>query len=415
MANSAIPDIKHRALAAFAARSVGCEDHVALALKQFPHDGALLLADASLGAELGKVDPFARIEDLLALDTAWVDGHRALAQLKIAFAIGDPLELIERSLRAKWDNPQLWHCYLSLLSSLDRNGEAMEVTAKLRKRVGNVPALCLLEARFAGLAGDPHYGATLLHGLPPTLPDLDYQRLRNALQRGSLEEAAKLTNHAELGQDMRLWALAELTWRATGDPRHAWLLQNGMLVQTADVALSERKLSVLSDLLRSLHHTKVAPPAQSLRNGTQTRGQLHLRTEPALTLLFASFDRALANYTMALHNVPQDHPLFRDPAAQLSIMASWSVRLVEGGFHVPHIHSEGLVSSAFYLVVPELAGQNGGVLELGRPPSDIRLQLDPIMEIEPKPGRLALFPSFLYHSTGLFRSGERLTAVFDAA
>lgn len=415
MDDPATADMKHRALTAFAGRSPECEDYVALALEQFPFDGALLLADASLAAELGRSEPFARIEKLLASNTDWVDGHRALAQLKIAFAIGDPFEFIERSLSANWDNPQLWHCYLSLLSSLDRNHEAMELTARLRKRVGNVPALCLLEARFAGLAGDPQYGATLLSGLPAALPDLDYQRLRNSLQRGSIEEAAELINQIELGQDMRLWALAELTWRATGDQRHEWLLHDGMLVQTVEVAMSDRHLSILSDLLRSLHHTKVAPPAQSLRNGTQTRGQLHLRTEPAVTALFTSFESALSSYAATLQDVPQAHPLFCNASKRLSIMASWSVRLVEGGFHVPHIHSEGLVSSAFYIVVPDAPGRDRGALELGRPPSDIRLPLDPIMEIEPKPGRLALFPTFLYHSTSPFGFGERLTAVFDAA
>lgn len=415
MPTSASFDVRNRALAAFASRRAGCEDDIARALQELPNDGALLLADAELGAELGKDRPFARIEKVLGSNAAWVEGHRTLAQLKIAFAFGDPLALIERSLTVNWDNPQLWHCYLSLLSSLDRHDEAMKLTANLRKRVGNVPALCLLEARFAGLAGNPHHGANLLRGLPASVPDVDYQRIRNALQRGEPEEAGALINQTELGRDMRMWAMAELVWRATGDPRHAWLMRGGAVVQTVEIGLREEEFSSLRETLRALHNAKAAPPSQSLRHGTQTRGHLHLRTEPALAPLFASFTAALASYASSVRDVPPDHPLYRDPSTKLSITASWSVRLLDGGFHIPHMHSEGLVSSACYLVIPECADSREGMLQIGRPPSDIALQLDPMMEVAPVPGRLVLFPSYLYHSTTPFGSGERLTAVFDAA
>jgi hypothetical protein len=39
--------------------------------------------------------------------------------------------------------------------------------------------------------------------------------------------------------------------------------------------------------------------------------------------------------------------------------------------------------------------------------------LPPLATVEPKPGRLVLFPSFLFHGTRPFASGERLTIAFD--
>jgi len=35
--------------------------------------------------------------------------------------------------------------------------------------------------------------------------------------------------------------------------------------------------------------------------------------------------------------------------------------------------------------------------------------------IEPKPGRLALFPSWMWHGTRPFAEGERITVAFDVA
>ena len=35
--------------------------------------------------------------------------------------------------------------------------------------------------------------------------------------------------------------------------------------------------------------------------------------------------------------------------------------------------------------------------------------------IEPKPGRLVLFPSTMWHGTEPFAAGERLTVAFDVA
>ncbi len=408
-------NLRQIALDAFARRNKDCGDLIAEALKHSPTDGALLIIDAAFRAEQGEQRPFDRLEAVLDRDPAWVEGQRSLAQLKIVFGYAEPLSKLERAVALHGDNPSLWHCYLNLLSSMDRNAEAVKRTAELRRRIGNVPALCLLEARFAGLAGDPERGAKLLEGLPNTLPDLDYQKIRNALQRGALEEAVDLIEHAQLGNDMRLWAMAELCWRTSHDRRHDWLIGGGSLTQTFDLNLSETALLEVCETLRLLHKTKNAPPSQSLRNGTQTQGNLHLRDDPVIAQLFSAFEAALAHYTAELPVLGSRHPLFPIIEHPARVTASWSVRLTGGGFHIPHMHSEGLLSSACHLVVPESPDSEQGLLELGRPPIDIALELEPLCTFHAIPGRLVLFPSFLYHSTTSFSHGERLTAVFDAA
>ena len=92
------------------------------------------------------------------------------------------------------------------------------------------------------------------------------------------------------------------------------------------------------------------------------------------------------------------------------------MRLSGGGdYHIAHIHPQGVLSSALYLIVPEDASgeERQGWLEIGRPARDLRTDLAPLATIRPEPGYLALFPSTLYHGTTSFGTGERMTVAFD--
>ena len=50
---------------------------------------------------------------------------------------------------------------------------------------------------------------------------------------------------------------------------------------------------------------------------------------------------------------------------------------------------------------------------MGPQPPGLRMDLATYLRIEPKPGRLALFPSTMWHGTVPFDDGERLTIAFD--
>ncbi len=74
----------------------------------------------------------------------------------------------------------------------------------------------------------------------------------------------------------------------------------------------------------------------------------------------------------------------------------------------------GWISSAFYVALPEQAGpEPSGWFALGTPPPELDLDLKATATVEPKPGRLVLFPSTMWHSTFPFEAGERLTIAFD--
>jgi hypothetical protein len=124
----------------------------------------------------------------------------------------------------------------------------------------------------------------------------------------------------------------------------------------------------------------------------------------------------LEDYRAALPPRDDSHPLLRHRDAAWRLAGSWSVRLSGGGdFHTAHIHPQGIVSSALYLVVPPTQGGDpqAGWLEIGRPPPDLRVDLPPLATVEPEPGYLALFPSTLYHGTRPFAAARRMTVAFD--
>jgi uncharacterized protein (TIGR02466 family) len=115
---------------------------------------------------------------------------------------------------------------------------------------------------------------------------------------------------------------------------------------------------------------------------------------------------------------PDDaHPLLKHRRdRRIRYSGSWSVRLRSGGRHSNHVHPHGWISSALYVALPErTAGdqEHAGWLTLGEPDEKLGLELGPWREIEPKPGQLVLFPSWMWHGTVPFSEGERLTVAFD--
>jgi hypothetical protein len=180
-----------------------------------------------------------------------------------------------------------------------------------------------------------------------------------------------------------------------------------------DLELTSLEIEGIAHRLRSLHRAQAHPLGQSLRGGTQTRGVLFDRAEAEVVLLREALAKAVARFWDRLPPADSHHPLLKRRNLQPRFEGSWSVRLTKGGFHVSHIHPKGALSSACYLAVPESRAPQEGWLEIGSPPEGLADELLPLLSIEPVPGRVALFPSTLFHGTRPFQDGERLTAAFD--
>ena len=169
--------------------------------------------------------------------------------------------------------------------------------------------------------------------------------------------------------------------------------------------------------MRGLHLATRQPLDQTLRGGTQTDGPLFARAEPEIRALRQAIVEAVEAHVAQLPAHDPRHPLLSAPRGPVRFAGSWSVRLSDAGFHVNHVHSAGWLSSAFYVALPggALGGAgHDGWLTLGEA-KELGLDLPPIRLIEPKPGRLVLFPSTMWHGTRPFAAGERLTVAFDVA
>jgi hypothetical protein len=157
--------------------------------------------------------------------------------------------------------------------------------------------------------------------------------------------------------------------------------------------------------------------AARLRGGTQTDGALFARIEPEIVALRSTVATATESHLARLPPVHPLHPTLsprRDRTPRFT--GSWSVRLRGKGFHANHVHPAGWLSSALYIALPESmegSRDHAGWLALGEPQAELGLALPAPRLIEPKPGRLVIFPSTMWHGTRPFDDGERLTVAFD--
>jgi hypothetical protein len=165
-----------------------------------------------------------------------------------------------------------------------------------------------------------------------------------------------------------------------------------------------------------MHRASAQPIGQSVRGGTQTSGQLFVKNEPEMRVLTQALAEAIRQFYAKLPAADSRHPLLKHRNMGAAFGPSWSVRFTGSGHHAAHFHPGGILSSACYICVPQSLAdkdEKPGWLEIGRPPVELGLDLPPLETFEPKPARLVLFPSFLFHGTRPFTDGERLTVAFD--
>lgn len=135
------------------------------------------------------------------------------------------------------------------------------------------------------------------------------------------------------------------------------------------IPVPEKAVSVLSDM----HDKWGKADIQTIRGGTQ----VGLRDCPY---------EAVSELIKTLEGV-----------IGIPITDAWSIRMSKGGYHIEHNHPKGKLSGVYYLTVGE-----GADLVVG----------DQI--ITPQAGLLVLFPSWLPHSTTIYRDERpRLTVAFD--
>ena len=385
-----------------------------------PQDGTILTGQAAALLNEGQPEAaLALLTRMLAANPLWIDGHRSRAAL--AAQVGqDPLASVTAALTAHPRAEALHHCAISLALQARDLPRAATAVAAARELLGTPPWLALLAGHVASESGaldeaDAHFAA-----LPaPSDPHAAWTLARHLIRRQHAARAAALLEPllSQPGAGA-LWPYLSLAWRMEGDGRADWLESDERLVGVHDLGLSPQELAALADHLRALHIATAAPIDQSVRGGTQTDGNLLLRADPPLQALKARLLAAVEQHVAQLPSPDPQHPTLPARRTPLRIAGSWSVRLTSAGHHTDHVHPQGWFSSALYLALPDTLGRGGedhaGWLSLGEA-RDLVPGLAPRRLVEPKPGRLVLFPSTMWHGTRPFPQGERLTIAFDIA
>lgn len=407
-----------RARIALETGAAGAAAHYRRALTVQPDDRDLILGLAEALLAEGDESAIAYLAAAVEGRPEWFEGQERLAEMRAETGEpGDALRGYADALARHPGSRPLHASHWGALARAGRHADALEAIARARAALGEDRDMRVTGAAFVTEAGDAQRALHMLAGLNGGA-DLNSVRARALLRLGDARQAAALYGEivSENRDDIAAWAHLALAWRVLGDARHDWLCGQPGLFGTVELGLGDADLDALAALLRTLHRTRAHPIGQSLRGGTQTRGRLFWRGEPEIAGLHSAIDGALQEFAANLPPTDERHPLLRHRDRTLIIEGSWSVRLQSSGFHVNHIHPHGLLSSACYIALPPgiASGDRQGWLELGAPPVELGLDLPPLAVIEPRPGRLALFPSYLFHGTLPFSSGERLTVAFDA-
>ncbi|MCX7562524.1 tetratricopeptide repeat protein [Xanthomonadaceae bacterium XH05] len=389
-----------------------------------------VLADAGRPAEA-----VAGARTLVALHPAHVPAHETLSHLlwenDSERAPGeDPLGEFRAAARRQPDNRALQLAFARMLLAAKRADEVLALLEPLRRRE---PEDALL-AWFAADALDAlqqHEQAAPLYAMAARgdldrLPEFLNARARHAFRIRDFELATCCAEKTvELDpNNQEGWSHLGTAWRLAGDEREHWLCDYDRLVGFAEIAPPpgfddlSAFLQTLTDTLDRMHNANREPVNQSVRGGTQTAGRLFGRDDGVIR---AAEDALRTTVEHWLAMLPGDaaHPFLSRKQRSVRFVGSWSVRLASSGHHSNHIHNNGWASSAFYVALPGSVLASGsasraGWIQFGQPLEELGLDLPPRRLIQPKPGHLALFPSYLWHGTVPFDDPQsRLTIAFD--
>jgi tetratricopeptide (TPR) repeat protein len=373
---------------------------------------------SALVAEGRTAEAIDGLEQALHRSPLWVEGHVLISSLR--YAEGERLGFARSFDAVLAIHPNSFDLRRDQLITLVHAEQWDEVLARIdegRRLFGDLPLFVAHEATVRAETGEVQAADALFAQLAPMKDaNLEIRRVRHLLRSGRPQEASQVLDEWLPTLDDGFVPYAAAAWRQTGDPRLAWLEGDARFVGVYDIRDRLPPLDQLAGLLRNLHTTRSQPLAQSVRGGTQTDGHLFQRIEPEIIQLREAVRAAVAEHAAQLPPSDPAHPLLRSRPQQIQFTGAWSVRLAGGGSHANHVHPMGWLSSALYVVLPpDLGLEHAGWLTLGEPQAQLMLDLPPTRMIEPKPGRLVLFPSWMWHGTRPFGEGERMTVAFDVA
>ncbi len=361
-------------------------------LDRNPTDTTLHKAYNSLLYRLGRMDEFLasydrapQTRDLLFAKARFLSLLKRSDEVEAIFNTllsRDPLD--SAALCGRADN----------LMALGRHQEALALFESVIGRAGANPGVFSAAASAALLTGDP-------------------QRAEHLCQSGL----------ALAPLDQTCLAILGTAWRLQSDERDETLNGYDRFVRVFDLGPPDGFSSMesfnveLGAYLAQLHPKTDAYLDQSLYGGTQTEGMLFGAGHALVEKIRGPIEAAISSFIAELGG-GEDHPFLARRAANFRYAGAWSCLMRDQGFHTNHLHPEGWISSCYYVTVPaetEDPQTRNGWIKFGEPSLDLPLKNPIRRAVQPVPGRLVLFPSYMWHGTIALRAASpRTTIAFDA-
>lgn len=407
-----------------AGRWIEAEPHIRAVFKKGIDAPETWLVLARCEQALGRLDASeTAFREAIKRRAAMHDAQRELAQL-IWMRSGDveaALKHVDAALRATPGSVQLTVIKSQILEFAGRADEAFALMAGLA-------------ASNPGLASTGVYAAQLATGLGKAeealaLAERAYARAPQEMStQVTLAEALLAAGQPQRASDVasnmrRRWstnqhaiALQATAWRMLGDARYRDLYDYDAFVWSSLLdtpqgwANLEAYVADVAAALRALHAYKEHPFNQSLRHGSQATDILQ-QPHPALRALPSALDAPIRRRLTELGH--GDDPVRSRNKDNYQFQGMWSVKLRPGGYHIDHVHPQGWLSSACYIETVEPKDKEGWI-RFGQPGVKTTPELPAEHLVEPKPGLLVLFPSYMWHGTVPFTGDRsRLTFAFD--
>lgn len=360
-------------------------------LERNPSDPNCHKAYNSLLHRLGRKDEFLNSYDLAPQTREILLGKASMlalqkrgeeaAEIYNRLLTRDPLDT---AAAAGWANTQML---------LGKHAESMHAFELLINRGNNNPELFSSAAGAALLAGDPQKGEYFC-------------------QLGIRQNRFDQTCLALLGT----------AWRMQDDERDEILNNYEGFIRVFDLDPPDGYSSMdafnaeLGAYLEQMHPRTDAYLEQSLQGGSQTEGHLFGSGHVLVEKLRARIEEILARYIADL-GTRDDHPFMARRRKSFQFAGAWSCLMRGQGFHTNHLHPAGWISSCYYVTVPaetKDTDTRNGWIKFGEPSLDITLKNAIRRAVVPSPGRLVLFPSYMWHGTiPLKASSARTTIAFD--
>src|SRR3954469_7530955 len=133
--------------------------------------------------------------------------------------------------------------------------------------------------------------------------------------------------------------------------------------------------------------------------------------------IFAELERALSKHVTAFARQLE----FDLGRRKLALDSLWVNVMNNGAIHAPHIHPHSVISGTYYVAVPPRSGairfeDPRLALMMAAPPRKAKSRLENrlFVDVEPKPGMLLLWESWLRHGVETNRaSGQRISVSFN--